>query len=87
MTLKFEEYDRDGDGYLDFNEFAALVEESDKASVISFRTVERIFTEASELCNDSDEEEGGGTVNMQEFKVLARLCTRAGISVHSDDSQ
>ena len=44
--------------------------------------MQRIFTQASELFDEDDEEEN--LVNISEFRILSSLCLQHGIIVRSD---
>ena len=82
----FQQFDLDGDGYLSFEEFEELVTHCDTGGqTVSSRQVQRLFTEASELFDEDGEDEG--LVNLQEFRMLARLCLRHGIVVCSEEKK
>lgn len=83
LTGLFQSFDLDGDGFLSFEEFEQLVSTCDTGNEdISSRQVKRLFTEASELCDEDDEDDN--LVNMDEFRILAKLCLQHGIIVHTE---
>jgi hypothetical protein len=79
----FGEFDADGDGLLDFDEFSEMMKScrmvEDAEAEISPRLLERIFREASEFDNDDGEEDYA--INQREFMHMARLCQLNGIVV------
>jgi hypothetical protein len=88
LAALFTAHDDNGDNLLDFQEFLALVQNAeflstDTSTFPSERELQRVFLEASEMCDDDDDV---STFNRNEFRYLAKACLHHGIHVkYADD--